>query len=180
VPVGRAYVCPTSEWIVRETHAQTGAARNASGSAPRDRVFDQAVIDPGTGWLFTSLLGDLEWFQECQAREELVDLCRAPGDHSGITVLVGLDRFIDLRGLRLLLEASTLAAEHGRRFEVVRPPRSLRRMVGVLGLADRLRLALVPAAGHSAGPEAAAHPSTPAHPSPPAGPSEAGPDHARR
>jgi len=158
--------------------------RVAQGSCTRTRVVGRAVIDPETGWLFTSLLQDLEWFRTGRARAELAELCRAPGDHPGITLVVGLDHFVDVRGLTLLLEIAALAEQHGRRFEVLLPPHSLRRMLAVLGLSADLTLAGEPGSrcpGRlGTPPEPAASQPTPLEPAPSAGRPEAGTGHAHR
>ena len=55
--------------------------------------------------------------------------------------VTGTGCFVDIRGLRLLLDVAGLVRSRGGRLVVVAPPICLRRMVAVLGLEARLPLA---------------------------------------
>jgi anti-anti-sigma regulatory factor len=100
----------------------------------------EEVRDADHGVVSVSLLADLDLASEAVARRRFARLCR---DETLRCLLLraGPERFIDLRGLDVLMKASTRMRERGRSLIVVEPPASLRLMVEALRLGARLRLA---------------------------------------
>ena len=103
-------------------------------------VFAPPMLDPCAEALFTVARVDLEWFNADRAAAELRAVCaeRTPVDR--VVVCLGQDRFVDLRGLRMLVDATEHARESGRTLVVLNAPSSLRRAVGVLGLESQIHL----------------------------------------
>jgi anti-sigma B factor antagonist len=66
--------------------------------------------------------------------EALPDRSRLVADFSGVS-------FMDSSGLRVLVEASTRAAESGRTLVISHPTAAVRRIVEISGLADTLLVA---------------------------------------
>lgn len=95
-------------------------------------VFEEPLVDPITGTLVTGARVDLEWFNLSVAAAELRTLCLTEPWVPRVVVRLGEERFVDLRGLRVLVEASLDAQAWGRRLLVVAPPGSLLRMIRLL------------------------------------------------
>jgi anti-anti-sigma regulatory factor len=106
-------------------------------------VFDPPLVDPGTGALFTAAKDDLEWFNADAAAAELHAVCADDTAADQVVVSLGEERYVDLRGLRVLVAATDHARDTGRALVVLRAPTSLRRMVEVLGLESRINLTRV-------------------------------------
>jgi anti-anti-sigma factor len=84
---------------------------------------------------------DLDLATVPAAQAELTDLLSHAANPGGVLVCLGTGRFVDIRGLRLLLDVAGLVRSRGGRLVVVAPPICLRRMVAILGLEARLPLA---------------------------------------
>jgi len=84
---------------------------------------------------------DLDMTTEPAARAELRALFAAAAAPRFVLVYLGTDRFVDVRGLRLLGDAACEARSRGGDLAVVAPPRCVRLMVARFGLVDELFLA---------------------------------------
>ena len=93
----------------------------------------------GPTWVWTQ--HDLDLATVPAARAELAELFADATAPRFVLVYVGSERFVDVRGLRLLAEAARQARGRGGDLAVVAPPRCLRLMVARLGLGDELFLA---------------------------------------
>jgi anti-anti-sigma factor len=78
---------------------------------------------------------DLDMATVVVARRELSVLLEPIRDPGTVLVYLGLERFVDLRGLRLLVRTAARVRSRGGELAVVAPPRCVRRMVQ-LGLPD--------------------------------------------
>ena len=90
-------------------------------------VFEQAgqPTAGGVTWLWART--DLDSATTARARRELSALVRrSPGS---VLLYLGLERFVDLRGLRLLVATARRIRLRGGDLAVVAPPRCLRRLV---------------------------------------------------
>jgi ABC-type transporter Mla MlaB component len=94
-------------------------------------------VDPRRLWL--RAVAGLEFGTEAAAR---ADLARAVATSTTPWVIVelGRRRYVDVRGLAVLLETAELLDREGRRLAVVAPPASLRLMSPVLDPKGRVRL----------------------------------------
>ena len=93
----------------------------------------------GPTWLW--LQDDLDLQSVPAARAELAPLLAAGAAPRFVLVYVGVDRFVDMSGLRLLVETARRVRSRGTDLIVVAPPHCLRLMVAVLGLGGELSLA---------------------------------------
>ncbi len=84
---------------------------------------------------------DLDMATEPAARAELETLFAGAAAPRFVLVYLGADRFVDVRGLRLLGRTAREARGRGGDLAVVAPPRCVRLMVARFGLADELFLA---------------------------------------
>jgi anti-anti-sigma factor len=92
-------------------------------------VFDQVGRPTAGGptWLWAR--ADLDMATVASARRELAALV-APGRNPGnVLVYLGPERFVDLRGLRLLVQTAQRVRARGGDLAVVAPPRCLQRLV---------------------------------------------------
>jgi anti-anti-sigma factor len=83
---------------------------------------------------------DLDLATVSRARAELTSLLSA-SDHVCVLVHLGVDCFVDLHGLRLLVDLTAQARQHQAELVVVAAPRCLRRTARLAGLDSRLNLA---------------------------------------
>ena len=88
-----------------------------------------SVLGPGTVRL--AMLGDLDLVSAEAARQALQDAQDA-ADH--VVCDLARSAYVDLRGLRVLLDAAARARRDGTRLTVIRRPTGLRRMLDVLDL----------------------------------------------
>jgi anti-anti-sigma factor len=93
----------------------------------------------GSTWLWVQQELDLATVPV--ARAELDELFADATTPRFVLVYVGAEHFVDVRGLRLLVEAARRARSRGGDLAVVAPPRCLRLMVTRFGLGDELFLA---------------------------------------
>jgi anti-anti-sigma factor len=93
----------------------------------------------GPTWVWTR--DDLDLATVSAARAELAALFAGDTTPRYVLLYLGVERFVDVRGLRLLVEAARWARHGGGDLAVVAPPRCLRRMVARLDLRDDLFLA---------------------------------------
>jgi len=93
----------------------------------------------GVTWLWART--DLDLATACAARVELDALLSAPEPPRFVLVYLGVECFVDVRGLRLLADATRRARSRGGDLVVVAPPHCLRRMTSRLGFTDHLSLA---------------------------------------
>jgi anti-anti-sigma factor len=92
-------------------------------------VFDQVGRPTAGGATWLWALADLDMATVASARRELSALV-APGRNPGnVLVYLGPERFVDLRGLRLLVQTARRVRARGGDLAVVAPPRCLRRLV---------------------------------------------------
>lgn len=111
---------------------------------PRSPVFHLVGRPTCTGPTWVWIQDDLDLATEPAAQAELAALLALLAhDTAPRTVLVhlGEERFVDVRGLRLLVDAARRARSRGGDLAVVAPPHCLRRLVTLLGLGDELFLA---------------------------------------
>ena len=104
----------------------------------RWQVFD--VVGRPTSWGVTWawIREDLDSDSVERARSQLCLLFLTDGCPHRLLVHLGADCFVDLRGLRLLLETATEVRSGGGALAVVAPPRSLVRMAALFVLAEEL------------------------------------------
>ena len=84
---------------------------------------------------------DLDMASESAARTELGDLLDREGPAGVLLVYLGEEYFVDVRGLRLLLDVSTRLRKRGGQLLVVAPPVCRRRMIRLLDLAREIQSA---------------------------------------
>ena len=107
---------------------------------PTDALFEQVgrPTPGGVTWLWAQ--GDLDLASVASARRELSALV-APGRRPGIVlVYLGADLFVDLRGLRLLVDTAGRARSRRGALVVVAPPQSLVRLARLSHLDEALPL----------------------------------------
>jgi anti-anti-sigma factor len=93
----------------------------------------------GPTWVWAQ--DDLDLATVPAARAKLDELFADATTPRFVLVYVGGERFVDVRGLRLLVETARRARRCGGDLAVVAPPRCLRLMVARFGLGDELFLA---------------------------------------
>src|SRR5690242_17177783 len=105
------------------------------------RIFAWGVwaSEPPDGVVLIVAARDLDYGTEMQARRELHELI-ARGNASAIWLYLGEHAFVDTRGLHVLIDASRRARAAGQRLRVLAAPRSLRRMLALVGLDGQLNL----------------------------------------
>jgi anti-anti-sigma factor len=107
----------------------------------RDRSVFEVVGRPtanGVTWVWART--DLDMATEARGRADLEHLFVGADPPRFVLVYLGAERFVDVRGLRLLLTTAAQVRRGGGVLTVVAPPFCLRRMVEVLDLGDRLPL----------------------------------------
>ncbi|HWB67157.1 MAG TPA: STAS domain-containing protein [Mycobacteriales bacterium] len=77
---------------------------------------------------------DLDIATEDRARRELQAAVAGSPGPGWLLMCFADDLFVDVRGVQLFVDAAADAVGLGRRLAVVAPPRSLRRIVSVLGI----------------------------------------------
>jgi hypothetical protein len=90
----------------------------------------------GTTWAWAR--EDLDQASVGRARAELGALFTGQAGPRRLLVYLGTDCFVDLRGLRLLLDLAVEVRRHGGVLIVVAPPRCLTEMVTLLALEEEL------------------------------------------
>lgn len=108
----------------------TGAVRPRSPRCrPRAAVFEQVgrPTPGGITWLWART--DLDMATVAGARRELAVLLAPERDPGVVLLYLGRERFVDLRGLRLLVGTAGQARSRGGTLAVVAPPYSLVRLV---------------------------------------------------
>ncbi len=113
---------------------------------PVGPVFEAVGRAHGVTWAWAGQ--DLDMASAPAARGELAGLLSAAGGRGAVLVHLGTGCFVDLHGLRVLVDAAALPRERHGALLVVAPPRSLRVLVGATGLGTTLRFA--PTAAHAA------------------------------
>lgn len=111
------------------------------GPLEADTTVFQAIGRPtrtGPTWLWVR--HDLELATLRAARAELDALLSADEPPRFVLVYLGAERFVDVRGMRLLVDAARHARRRGSDLAVVAAPRCLRWMVARLGGGDELVL----------------------------------------
>jgi anti-anti-sigma factor len=84
---------------------------------------------------------DLDLATVPAARDELAALLAGRPTPPSVLLYLGAARFVDMRGMRLLLETARQVRRRGGDFTVVAAPSCLRSMVARLDLGDELPLA---------------------------------------
>jgi ABC-type transporter Mla MlaB component len=115
------------------------AIDTAEAGRPVFRVVERPAA---RGLTWACAQDDLDLLTLPAARVELARLLR--GAPRCLLVYVGADRFVDVGGLRLLVDSAEQARRRGGDLTVVEPPYCLRLMVGLFDLGDQLRLAPTP------------------------------------
>lgn len=92
----------------------------------------------GITWVWTC--ADLDMASVPDGTAQLSRFLDQVTDLGYLLVYVGADRFVDLRGLRLLLTVTAQVRGLGGEAAVVAPPASLRRMIRVIGPRNELLL----------------------------------------
>jgi anti-anti-sigma factor len=87
---------------------------------------------------------DLDMAASPAARHELTDLLRTGAGADRVLVHLGVGCFVDLYGLRVLVDVDARLRRRGGELVVVGPPRSLRIMIDVTGLGAELTFASSP------------------------------------
>ncbi len=107
-------------------------------TAPRVFEFVGRAVPGATSWVW--LRADLDLVAVPQARAELAFFL-ADGAASGRILLhLGAAVFVDLHGLRLLIEVTAQVRTGGGELHLIDPPRCVRLMVGLLHLDEVLSL----------------------------------------
>jgi len=86
----------------------------------------------GATWAWTRQ--DLDMATAARARAELTGLLSGGVGPDRVLVHLGAERFVDLHGLRVLVDVAVLVRIHGGTLVVVAPPRCLTTMLTVTGL----------------------------------------------
>jgi anti-anti-sigma factor len=96
---------------------------------PVSAVFEQVgrPTAGGVTWLWAQT--DLDLVTVASGRRELSALVAPGRDPGSVLVYLGPERFVDLRGLRLLVDTARRVRSQGGALAVVAPPPSLRRLV---------------------------------------------------
>ena len=105
------------------------------------RVFDVVGRPTYVGPIWLWAQNDLDLATVPAARTELDGLLSDATEPPVVLVYLGAERFVDVRGLRLLVGAARQARGRGGDLAVVAPPHCLRWMVDRFGLGDELFLA---------------------------------------
>lgn len=112
----------------------------------RGAVFD-IVGRPTRGVTWAWARDDLDLATVTTAERELTSFLAEAETPGCVLIYLGADRFVDLRGLRLLVGLGTRLRGVGGELAVVAPPRSLRLLIEVVGLDGELPL--LPTARHA-------------------------------
>jgi anti-anti-sigma factor len=109
-------------------------------SAAPHRVFDVVgqSAPGGVSWVWART--DLDMATVATARRELSSLLTTTGGAGALLVYLGSECFVDLRGLRLLVEVAAQLRSRGGALAVVAPPHCLRQMVRLGELGAQLPL----------------------------------------
>lgn len=101
-------------------------------------VFD--LVGPVTPWgpTWAWVQEDIDFDSVGRARTQLWRMFAAEGCPHRLLVHLGAERFVDLRGMRLLLDVAAELARGGGALAVVAPPRCLTRMATVFALQQEL------------------------------------------
>jgi len=106
-----------------------------------DRCVGETVTDPHrVGVARVRILGDLDLQSVSATRDRLMAMCTTGPVEAGLVVELGPDSFVDVRGLRMLIELSGLLQARGDALVVVSTSHSLTRAVQVLQLDGVLRV----------------------------------------
>lgn len=92
----------------------------------------------GTTWLWVRT--DLDVTTAARARRELSAIVRPGRNPGSVLVYLGPECFVDVRGLRLLIETAERVRSCGGALAVVAPPRCLERLVQLSQLGAQLPL----------------------------------------
>jgi anti-anti-sigma factor len=107
-------------------------------------VFDLVGQSNSHGLLWALLRSDLDLATAPKARAELNGLL-AGGERPGfVLVYLGVDRFVDLRGLRVLVEIAASMRISGGELVVVAPPPCVRTIVELTGVGTALSMVTTP------------------------------------
>jgi anti-anti-sigma factor len=90
----------------------------------------------GVTWVWAR--SDLDMLTEARARADLGALFVGDSAPRFVLVYLGTERFVDVRGLRLLIETAGQVRCEGGDLVVVAPPWCVERMIGVLNVGDQL------------------------------------------
>ncbi len=113
---------------------------------PAGPVFEAVGQAHGVTWAWAGQ--DLDMASAPPARGELAGLLSAAGEREAVLVHLGPGCFVDLHGLRVLVDAAALLQDRRGALLVVAPSRSLQALVRTTGLGTTLGFA--PTAAHAA------------------------------
>ncbi len=113
---------------------------------PVGPVFEAVGRAHGVTWAWAGR--DLDMASAAAARGELAGRVSAADGRRSVLVHLGTGCFVDLYGLRVLVDAAARLGDRDGALLVVSPPRCLRVLVGTTGLGTTLRFA--PNAAHAA------------------------------
>jgi anti-anti-sigma factor len=108
---------------------------------PAEPVFEILGRSDALGVTWARARRDLDVAAATSARHELTDLLRTPAGADRVLVHLGAGCFVDLYGLRVLVDVDARLRRRGGELVVVGPPRSFRIMVDVTGLGAGLTVA---------------------------------------
>ena len=104
-------------------------AWDRSGPTTTGPVFELVGCPTAGGVTWVWARRDLEMATVAAARREVSALLEPMRDPGKVLVYLGPERFVDLRGLRLLVGVAARVRSRGGALAVVAPPRCVRRMV---------------------------------------------------
>jgi anti-anti-sigma factor len=107
-------------------------------------VFDLVGQSNTRGLVWAWLRCDLDVATASGARVELTGLVGGLDGPEVVLVYLGFERFVDLRGLRVLVEVAVSLQDRGGEMVLVAPPRCLRTIVELTGVGAGLTLAATP------------------------------------
>ena len=107
-------------------------------------VFDLVGRSNSHGLMWAWLRSDLDLASAQGARAELTGLLDGGEPPDFVLVYVGADRFVDLRGLRVLVEVAVSMRDSGGELVLVAPPHSLRTIVQLTGVGAMLPMVATP------------------------------------
>jgi anti-anti-sigma factor len=107
-------------------------------------VFDLVGESNSRGLVWAWLRCDLDVATASGARVELTGLLGGLDGPDVVVVYIGFERFVDLRGVRVLVEVAMSLRDRGGEMVLVAPPRCLQMIVELTGVGSELTLAATP------------------------------------
>jgi anti-anti-sigma factor len=126
--------------VQRRYEIGTGRPTTASCERPASSVFRIVGRPTSRGLTWAWAQDDLDMATVPAARAELAELLATDASPRCLLVYLGAECFVDIRGLRMLVEAARQLRERDGKLAVVAPPHCVRVMASRLHLADELPL----------------------------------------